>query len=73
MFEALSSKLSGVFDKLRSRGATLIDEKIAVQLGHLRRPDGKSPQARLVDELPGFVAGRVLERRSPGTALDRLG
>jgi hypothetical protein len=29
---------------------------------HLRATDRQSPATRLIDELPGAVAGRVLER-----------
>ena len=57
---------------LRRGGAALVDQEVAVQLGNLRRADGEAAQAGLVDELPGFVAGRILEGRAAGAALDRL-
>ena len=39
----------------------------------LRRANGKAAHAGLVDQLPGFVARRILEGRAAGAALDRLG
>ena len=53
-------------------GAAEIDQEIAVQLGDLRVADHEAAAAGGVDQLPGLLAGRVLEGRAAGAALDRL-
>ncbi len=53
-------------------GAAEIDQEVAVQLRHLRVADLEAAAAGGVDQLPGLVAGRVLEGRAAGAALDRL-
>src|SRR5215216_5960069 len=54
-------------------GAAAVDQKIAVQLRHLRVADDEAAAAGGVDQLPGLLAGRILESRAAGPALDRLG
>src|SRR5438105_906344 len=49
-----------------SRRRSEVDEKIAVELGDLRATDPEAAAAGGVDQLPGFVIGRVLERRAAG-------
>src|SRR5262249_30855517 len=53
-------------------GAAEIDQEVAVHFGNLRIADLESAAAGGVDQLPGFVAGRVFEGRAAGAALDRL-
>src|SRR3974390_1555018 len=53
------------------RRAAEIDEKIAVQLRHLRLADAQATAARFIDQLPRALPGRVLERRASG-AVARL-
>jgi hypothetical protein len=47
-------------------------KKIAMHLRHLRIADAQAAAAGGVDKLPRFVAGRILEGRAAGAALDRL-
>jgi hypothetical protein len=49
-----------------------VDQEVAVQFRHLRIADDEAAAAGGVDQLPGLVAGRVLEGRAAGAALDRL-
>src|SRR5688572_7794394 len=58
--------------ELRCRGASLVDQEIAMELRDLRRPDGKAPQSGLVDELPRLGAWRILESRAARAGLHRL-
>src|SRR6185295_16700958 len=44
-----------------SRGAAIIDEKIAMQFRHLGATDAQATAARLVDQLPGARSRRVFE------------
>ena len=53
-------------------GAAEIDEKIAVHLRDLGGPVLQAAAAGGIDELPRLVAGRILEGRAAGAALDRL-
>ena len=53
-------------------GRAPIDQKIAMQLRHLCIADHKAATARGIDQLPGFMAGWILERRTAGTRGDRL-
>src|SRR5260370_41908545 len=53
-------------------GITGIDQEIAVHLRYLRAADAKTAAAGGVDQLPGAVAGRVLEGRAAGLFADRL-
>src|SRR5262249_11917220 len=55
----------------RTRAAE-IDEEVAMHLGDLRVADPQAAAAGRVDELPGFLARRILERRAAGATLDRL-
>src|SRR5690348_3665415 len=70
-FDALSHRLAEHLD-VGSGGAATIDQEVAMQLRHLRSTDDQSAATRGIDQLPGFVAGRILEGRSTGAALDRL-
>src|SRR5262249_19779505 len=54
-------------------GAAQIDQEIAVHLRHLRVAQLETAAVGRVDQLPGLVAGRILEGRAAGSALDRLG
>ena len=54
-------------------GVAEIDQEIAVQLGDLRVADGQAAAAGGVDQLPGLVAGRILEGRAAGAALRSAG
>src|SRR6266550_442593 len=72
LLDAPAHRLAQRFD-ISGGGAAEIDEKIAVHLRHLRVAHLQAAAARRVDELPGFMAGRVLERRAAGAAFDRLG
>ena len=54
------------------RRVAVVDEEIAVHLRHMRAAHAQAPAARRVDQLPGAVAGRVLEGRSAGAAFDGL-
>src|SRR6266545_251878 len=56
-----------------SGGAAQIDQKVAVHFRHLGVADLEPAAAGGIDDLPGLVAGRVLEGRAAGAALDRLG
>src|SRR5215211_6726706 len=49
-------------------GAAAVDQKVAVQLGYLCVADDEPAAAGGVDELPGFVAGGILEGRTAGAA-----
>ena len=49
-----------------------VDQEIAVHLRHLRAADTQAAAAGGVDQLPGAVAGRILEGRSAGLFADRL-
>src|SRR5690242_20628894 len=71
LLDALSHCFTEIFDIGRGRRA-LIDQEVAMQLGNLRAADDQPAAAGLVDELPSLVAGRVLEGRPAGAALDRL-
>ena len=65
--------LAEFLDLRRSRVA-FIDEEIAMELGHLRRADGKAAQAPPHRSTARISwPGRVLEGRAAGAALDRLG
>ena len=57
---------------IRSGGVAAVDEKVAMQLRDLRIADDKPAATCGVDQLPGFMAFRILEGRPAGTALDRL-
>src|SRR5579883_873413 len=57
---------------VRRRGVAAVDQEVAVHLRHLGVADDEAAAAGGVDELPGLVAGRVLEGRAAGPALDRL-
>src|SRR2546421_7888718 len=50
-----------------------VDQKIAVHLRDLRAAHREPAATGGLDELPGLAAGRVLEGRAAGAALDRLG
>src|SRR6266702_6655621 len=49
-----------------------VDQEIAMQLRDLRAADAKPAAAGGIDQLPGAVAGRVLEGRAPRFFADRL-
>src|SRR4029077_11909487 len=53
-------------------GITGIDQEIAMHFRYLRAADAKTAAAVGVDQLPGAVAGRVLEGRAAGLFADRL-
>src|SRR4051812_2767136 len=53
-------------------GAAGVDQEIAVHFGHLRAPDPQAPAAGRVDQLPGALAWRILERRAAGLFTYRL-
>src|SRR3954466_9439156 len=53
-------------------GAAEIDQKIAVHLRNLGGPVFQAAATGGIDELPRLVAGRILEGRAAGAALDRL-
>src|SRR5262245_22810535 len=55
-----------------SRGAAVIDQKIAMHLRHLGAADTQATTARLVDQLPSTRTRRVLECRTTGALADRL-
>ena len=50
----------------------MIDQEVAMHLGHLRVADAKPPAARLIDQLPGLPARRVLEGGAARAGVDRL-
>src|SRR5262249_25059927 len=56
----------------RARTA-LVDEKIAMQLRHLGGAYRQPTAAGCLDKLPSLAAGRILDVRAAGAALDRLG
>src|SRR5258707_271242 len=49
-----------------------VDQEIAVHLRHLGAADAQAAAAGGVDQLPGAVAGRILEGRSPRFFANRL-
>ena len=51
---------------------TGVDQEIAVHFRHLRAADAQAAAAGGVDQLPGAVAGRILEGRAAGLFADRL-
>ena len=55
-----------------ARGAAEIDQKIAVHFRDLGVALAQAAAAGGIDELPGFVARRIFERRAAGAAFDRL-
>src|SRR5947209_6408702 len=64
-----------VFDEtgdVRGRGAALVDDEIAVQLGDHCRPVARALQSSRLDEPAGGVPGRVLEDAAAVLGLDRL-
>src|SRR5581483_4095660 len=61
------------FLDLGAGGVALVDEEVAVHLGDLGVADREPAAAGGVDQLPGLLAGRILEGRAAGPALDRLG
>src|SRR5712672_572105 len=63
--------LAQCLDIGRARVAA-VDQEIAVHLRHLGVAHHKAAAAGGVDQLPGFVARRILEGRAAGAALDRL-
>ena len=54
-------------------GRAAIDEKIAMQLRHLRVADDEPAATRGIDQLPCLMARRIFERRAAGAGIDRLG
>src|SRR5829696_8774324 len=54
-------------------GIPSIDQEVAVHFRDLRITDDEPPATGGVDELPGLVAGGVLESRAAGLLLDGLG
>src|SRR5262249_27719783 len=71
LLHALAPRLAQRLD-VGGAGAAEVDQEVAVHFGHLRIADLESAAADGIDQLPGFVAGRVLESRAAGAALDRL-
>src|SRR5262245_59975525 len=53
-------------------GVTGVDQEVAVHFRHLRAADAQAPAAGSIDQLPGAVAGRVLERGAAGLFTNRL-
>ena len=53
-------------------GIAVVDQEVAVHLGHLGAADAQAATARGVDQLPGAGARRVLEGGAAGALLDRL-
>src|ERR1700722_728082 len=51
---------------------TGIDQEIAVHFRYLRAADAQAAAAGGIDQLPGAVAGRILEGRSPRLFANRL-
>src|SRR5712691_11530435 len=72
LLDASSHRLAQGLD-VGGAGAAEIDQEIAVHLRDLRATDLEPAAAGGIDELPGLAAGRVLEGRAAGAALDRLG
>src|SRR5262245_15189922 len=72
LFHARPHRLAQGLD-VGGGGAAEIDQEVAVHLRHLGAADREAAAAGGVDDLPGLVAGRVLEGRAAGAALDRLG
>src|ERR1700733_15122841 len=54
------------------RGVAEIDQEIAMQLGDLRTADAQAPATSGINQLPGLMAGWVLEGRTAGAAFHRL-
>ena len=42
-----------------ARRVAIVDQEIAVHIGNLGATDAQAPAPRLVDQLPGTVAGRI--------------
>src|SRR6476620_12102843 len=57
---------------IRGGGAAEIDQEVAVHLRNLGVAVFQAAAAGGIDELPRFLAGRILERRAAGAALNRL-
>ncbi len=57
---ALAHKLAELFD-IGGGGALIVDEKIAVHLGHMRAAYAKTAAARRVNEFPGAMARGIFE------------
>ena len=57
---------------IRGGGAAEIDQEVAVHLRNLGVAVFQAAAAGGINELPRFLAGRILERRAAGAALDRL-
>jgi hypothetical protein len=53
-------------------GVAGVDEEVAVHFRDLRPAHPQTPAAGGVDQLPGAVAGRVLEGRAAGLFANRL-
>src|SRR4029079_14759926 len=53
-------------------GIALVDEEVAMHLRDLGIADAQATTAGGIDQLPGLLAGRILEGRAAGAALDRL-
>ena len=56
-----------------ARGVARVDEEVAVFLADLGGADAKPAAAGLIDQLPGLVAGRILEGRAAGLATGPAG
>src|SRR4051812_9301348 len=54
-------------------GRAMVDQEIAVHLGHLGIADSQPAAPGRVDQLPGFLPRRVLEGRAARPGVDRLG
>ena len=70
-FDARANRFAERLDVF-ARRLPIVDQEIAVHIGNLRATDAQAPAPRLVDELPGTVAGRIAKRRAAGALLDRL-
>ncbi len=57
---ALAHKLAELFD-IGGSGALIVDEKVAVHLGHMRAAHAKTAAASRVDQFPGAMAWGIFE------------
>ena len=69
--DARAHRLAQALDVLAG-GVAVVDQEVAVHLGHLGAADAKAAAAGGVDQLPGAGARRVLEGGAAGALLDRL-
>src|SRR5215213_1234076 len=71
LFHSRPNGLPKSFDVVAA-GIARVDQEIAVHFGDLSAANPQAPASRGVDQLPGALARRVLERRAAGLFANRL-